>query len=79
LTQSNLVLEKMNLVIAYYQWEVTVMWVEAKMRCDEVTDNMMKHNQFFNLLVYYSTLQHYRHANLSDNSHTYLLFRYDVQ
>jgi len=50
-----------------------------KMRCDEVTHNMMKHNQFFNLLVYYSTLQHYRHANLSDNSHTYLLFRYDVQ
>jgi hypothetical protein len=83
------------------------MWVEAKMKCDEVKDNMMKHNQFFNLLsfllktkqgvyfmwpifmevdtdtvwlevkpttilVYYSTLQHYRHANLLDNSHTYL-------
>jgi len=25
------------------------MWVEAKVKCDEFTDNMMKHNQFFNL------------------------------
>jgi hypothetical protein len=28
------------------------MWVEAKMKCDEVRDNMMKHNQFFNLLSF---------------------------
>lgn len=78
------------------------MWVEAKMKYDEVTDNMMKHKQFFNLLsfldqgVYFVqpdfmevdtdtvwleatpppfwliTVQHYRHTNLSDNSHTYL-------
>jgi hypothetical protein len=28
------------------------MWVEAKMKYDEVTDNMMKHKQFFNLLSF---------------------------
>jgi len=28
----------MILAIAYWQWELTVMWVEAQMKCDEVTD-----------------------------------------
>jgi hypothetical protein len=40
----------MNFVTAHKQWEVTVMWMEAKMKCDEVTANLMEHKQFFSLL-----------------------------
>jgi hypothetical protein len=52
-------MSEMNLVIAYQQWELTVMWVEAKMKCDEVTDNMMKQPIFqpTGLLQYITALQ----------------------